>query len=201
MNSKNELQEICQKAKASLPHYETFQDNNMFSATVEVIYNIYCYRITGKPCVRKTDAQMSAASEMLKILKDVKEREVKHFNPTKETHVLVDIENIHMGDFFEHYRFNDKVTFVGFATSSHPSISVCPPEIDVRTIKSDQKDAADILLIGYCCEIMNEPYNILIVTKDHFGQALVDYVHSRGFSKCKSVRTLDDLISYFSTSL
>ena len=197
MNSKNLLQEICQKTKFPLPVYTTIKSNDLFLATVKVTYNGIDYEATGEERARKTEAEISAAQEMLLTLKSLREQQIQRFTAYRDIYVLIDIENIHLGDFFEHYQFNDKYHFIGFATENHPSITVCSPQIEIKTIKSSQKDAADILLIYYASHISTYG-RIIIVTKDHFGQTFADLINSQSESHlCQTVKSLSDLILLF----
>ena len=58
MNSKNKLQEYCQKKKIELPKYSfIIKDDNFISS---VIFNNKTY--TGNPCKKKIDAELHVAS-------------------------------------------------------------------------------------------------------------------------------------------
>ena len=58
MNSKNKLQEYCQKKKIELPKYSfIIKDDNFISS---VIFNNKTY--TGNPCKKKIDAELNVAS-------------------------------------------------------------------------------------------------------------------------------------------
>ena len=194
INSKNLLQEICQKNKKPLPVYTTIKSHDSFLSTVKVTYNGSDYEATGEERTRKTDAEISVAQAMLVILKSLREQQIQTFTAYRDVYVLIDIENIHVGDFFEHYQFNDKYYFMGFATENHPAITVCSSLVKIETIKSSQKDAADVLLIYYASQISNYA-KIIIVTKDHFGQTFADLINSKSESHlCQTVKSLSDLI-------
>lgn len=125
-----------------------------------------------------------------------------------------------MGDFFEQRRFDDNFHFIGFATEKHPAINNLDNSVKIITIKSDRRDAADTLMIGYASKLVhmdiyseiNDIYNgddiihveILIVTKDHFGPSLVDYINNHSSIKLPigsitaySIKDLEELIEYF----
>ena len=116
-------------------------------------------------------------------------------------YILIDLENIHVGDFFNTRKFGQGYHFIGFAAEDHASIGIAPSELEIRTIKSDRRDAADTLMIGYVAVLIEKvSAEIIIVTKDHFGQGLVDYVHTIGPNiKVTTIKTMSRLGDYFDT--
>ena len=179
-NSKNTLQEFCQKNKLPLPTYDTStKGQNIFRSSVTITYNGKEYTSQGFIEAKKKTAEISAATAMLTMLGKVRKEEIKYYNSPRDIYILVDLENIHLGNFFEQKQFNDEFHFIGFATENHPSISSVPVEVKIITIRSDRKDAADILMIGYTATLIGtSKEDIIIVTKDHFGPGLVDYINT-----------------------
>ena len=179
---KNQLQEFCQKKKLHLPTYDTKRIGGSshqptFISSVKIQYNNAIY---GSVCGSKKAAEISVAKKMLKQLDNILIQETQHYDLLEgDIHVLIDMENVHMGDFFEKRKFGEGIRFIGFATENHPSIRVVSDQLDViETIKSDRRDACDILMIG-CAARMADTISgeMIIVTKDHFGHGLVDYIH------------------------
>ena len=202
MNDKNKLQEFCQKHKLLLPKYIPTYDNG-FISSVTITYNENTYHTKGNVCTKKKAAELSAATMMLGVIHKIKQEQIKTYTTVNIVYVLVDIENIHMGDFFESRRFDEYFCFIGFATENHPSINIAPSQLlSIKTIKSDRRDAADILMIGYVANMIDEDHDIIIVTGDHFGPGLVDYIHTINPKiNAQSIKTMDQLSDYFDTTL
>ena len=107
------------------------------------------------------------------------------------------MENIHLGDLFDKYRFDSKYYFIGFATVGHPSIKNPPPQIIIKTIKSGHRDACDILMIGFTAQLIVNVKNVVIVTGDHFGPGLVDYIHSCDKNiNANHAKTIEELVAF-----
>ena len=200
---KNKLQEICQKKKYLLPSYDTSRCNDSldhqpsFSSFVTITYDEKIYKTCGKKCDSKKKAEISAAEEMLKVLGDIIIEKTNTYESEKIIFVLVDMENVHMGEFFEQKKFSDKFKFIGFATENHPSIKVAPPKMLIETIKSDRRDACDILMIGYASRLVLQNVNIIIITHDHFGRGLVDYINQISpNSDAKCIKSVFELSKY-----
>lgn len=207
-NNKNKLQEIFQKKQLSLPKYISQRINDKFVSSVSVEYNQTVYQCSGEAMSKKTDAEISAASEMLQIITNIQAEQIILHKLDGRITILIDIENIHIGNFFENNKFTNNYEFIGFATDDHPAINLIPKDlIKIETIKSNQKDAADILMIGYLAHtlisqvltrqlITKEMEKIIIVTKDHFGNGLVDYVHKYyPEMKCVAVKSMEELLT------
>ncbi len=207
---KNQLQEFCQKKKLRLPTYDTKRVGGSshqptFISSVEIQYNNDTYRSGGSVCGSKKAAEISVAKEMLEQLDNILIQETQHYGVSEgDIHVLIDMENVHMGDFFEKRKFGEGIRFMGFATENHPSIRVVSDQLDViETIKSDRRDACDILMIGCAARLADTiSGEMIIVTKDHFGQGLVDYIHQVNpniIARC--IGTTEELGEYFKTIL
>lgn len=195
---KNQLQEFCQKHKLRLPIYNTIFVKDGFRSDVTIVYNNKKY-ITDGTSVTKKKAEMNAASAMLNIIDDIVNEHSNYYASDKQITVLVDMENVHMGNFFIHNKFGPMFKFVGFATENHPSIKVAPSELnEILTINSDRKDACDILMIGYAArEVDNILGDIIILTKDHFGPGLVDYLGMISKNNIINIKTIESLETYF----
>lgn len=183
---KNKLQEICQKKKYPLPIYHTTQKKHhtkqppIFVSTVTITYDTKTLSAIGEQKSNKKKAESSAAYNMLSILNRLNKKITKHYISNTPIDILIDMENVYMGDFFEQKQFSNDFRFIGFATENHSSIKVSPSRIDeIKTIKSHFKDACDILMIGYVAisSHNNNNSHIIIVTQDHFGHGLVDYIN------------------------
>ena len=208
---KNTLQEFCQKNKLLMPTYNcsTLKDCNQpkFVSTVTITYNNQTYTAEGSLCNKKKQSEISAASRMLEIIDNIRTSEIEHYDSSilsvnNNIYILIDLENVHMGNFFEPRRFKGKFHFIGFASENHPSINVAPHELQIITIKSDRRDAADTLIIGYTATLIEKEDDlvIVIVTKDHFGPGLVDYIHNYNPNiKASNIKTVKELGEYFKT--
>ena len=231
---KNMLQEYCQKVKIPLPVYETWKlegpsHQPVFQSMVRVTGHPNVY---SEPCGTKKKAELSAAKLMLQYISD--NTITTKYNTNKRFFIWIDMENIHMGDFFEHKQFNNNYKFIGFSTEDHPSIrNVDKYPIIIKTIRSSRSDACDILMVGYAGQVMAvskygsaswytngdpEPEHddnvfpvykddtIIIVTKDHFGDALVEYIEQSiddtpiKAINLKSVDELDKYLLKYSTN-
>ncbi len=205
---KNKLQEICQKKNNPLPLYDTSRCINTldhkpsFSSLVTVQYDKILYKTYGKRCDTKKKAEKSAAEKMLKKLDDIIVCNTNKYESENIIYVLVDMENVCMGEFFEQKMFSDQFKFIGFATKNHPSINVSPPQMTlIETIKSDRRDACDILMIGYTSRLVKDENihlsHIIILTQDHFGHGLVDYIKQISNSNIRCIETIVELDEYF----
>lgn len=199
--SKNTLQEYCQRRSIPLPEYTTVMIGGSshkpeFSSTVTIIdTDLHKITANGSVCSTKKSSECSAAEHLLVKLDQYREANKKIFNSVDEyIYVLVDLENIHMGDYFADKEFSDNYHFVGFATSHHPSLIVAPTELTIHTIDSTRRDASDIMLIGYASQLIQlDPMcTIIIVTKDHFGEGLVEYLRENEID-CYCVKTTESL--------
>ena len=205
---KNKLQEFCQKHKNDLPDYDTNRIGGtdhqpIFKSSVTICHEGLKHTKYGNPKPTAKKAELSAAKEMLTYVENIVNDNIKEFETDVKTYILIDMENIHMGDFFDKYRFNDNYYFIGFSTENHPSIKKASSKITIQTIKSDRRDACDILMIGMTAQLLTvnkNIKNIIILTGDHFGPGLVDFINNfeaYDSIKSKSVKTVGELVKYF----
>jgi len=180
---KNRLQEFCQKNQHPLPTYETIKVGGpshepSFVSTVSIRYNNNTYQAISNEFNSKKAAELDAAEIMLYRLTSIMNEHTDQYVSNTVINIFVDMENISMKDFFTNKKFDNNFRFIGFATHDHPSIKLHAPLLnDIITINSDRKDACDILMIGYISRnIDNMEGDIIILTKDHFGPGLVDYL-------------------------
>ena len=202
---KNTLQEFCQKHSYPLPSYETTKCGGpshqpTFKTSVTMTYKEIIHKIYGKAKPTKKKAEISAAKEMIFLIDTIVEEETDCHKSDNQVYILIDMENIHMGNFFHQRKFSSDFQFIGFATTNHPSIKAAPSALsNIETFASDRKDACDIMIIGYATRLVLEGSgDIIIVTKDHFGQGLVDYInHLNPAIKCRCIKTIESLSDYF----
>lgn len=174
---KNQLQEFCQKHKIALPVYKTKTvQGNKFQSEVSINYNHLIG--VGKISLNKKSSEKSSAKNLLDNIKG--NQVIKRYISDKDIYVLIDMENIHMGNYFELKHFSNHYNFLGFATKNHSSINIASSNIIINTIESSRRDACDIMMIGYTSRLVMTVSNtvIYVVTKDHFGEGLVDYINS-----------------------
>ena len=97
----------------------------------------------------KKKAELSATAKMIDQIENIIRDETEYYDTTESIYVLIDIENIYLGNFFDQRQFSTKIIFIGFTTTNHPSINVAPTNvISIKTINSDRRDECDILMIG-----------------------------------------------------
>ena len=219
MNSKNLLQEFCQKRGLALPKYETglaggMAHNPRFVSSVIVTYEETLYKVTGDTAGNKKEAEMNAAEMLLSKLDAVQKENTKHYKPSTRSaiYVMIDLENIHVGDFFDHkvfHRSYSEFSFVGCATEGHPSLKNIQSSsgndiIKIISIKSSHKDATDTLMIFGVGALVSQDNTAIfvIVTKDHFGAPLVEIINqdeSTGYH-LKSMEELEDWLEQYRIS-
>ena len=211
MNPKNQLQEHCQKRGLELPKYKTKKVGGEshqpeFRSSVTMNEMNMMTECEGDVFSSKKHAELSAASHMLDRLEHIKTQNTVIYDNTEEDiYIYIDIENIHIGDFMEHHNFHGNFYITGVATANHPAIKKISQGIELRTIKSDHKDAADTLMIyeiGLCIE---RGYNgtYIIVTKDHFAASLCEIINSdlgqiSKAYRCKSMDQLEEILTVYS---
>ena len=197
---KNQLQEFCQKHHNPLPIYQTNKIGDYFISTVTITYQNNLYSETSEERSSKKLAETNAAELMVNKINNIINEYIINYNTEEKITILVDMENIHMGNFFLHKKFDNNFEFIGFATTNHPSIKIAPPEIhNIKTIESDRKDACDILMIGYTSiNIGSMGDTIIILTQDHFGPGLVDYLKSISDKNILCLKSTDMLSEYIS---
>ena len=172
MNHKNLLQEFCQKNKLLLPEYDTVSKRSLglersdkrFISEVKIIYNDTEYMALGSYETTKKDAEKSAAASMMIKIGEIRREQIKHYSSDHEIYVLIDLENVHVGDYFELRNFEKNYHFIGFATEDHATLRLVPSWLLIETIKSDRRDAADTLMIGYAAVLVNKIYNKGLMT-------------------------------------
>lgn len=198
INYKNKLQEFCQKRSLDLPVYQTVYDNGFRSSVmikliksqnnIQDIQDTGNIQESGDIFNNKKAAEQSAASKMLNRISEIlHQKTINYTIPDNENvYILIDMENIHIGNYFEQKKFSSNIHFIGFATENHPALSIPYPELlKIVTIKSDRKDATDLLIVWYTSSLIenNEVNKIMIVTKDHFGSGLVDIINTMEYGK------------------
>ena len=198
-NHKNILQEFCQKNKLPLPKYTSVTNHTSqgeFISEVTIYYNDQVVSKQGSRERTKKEAEKSAAAFMLLKIEEIRKTMIKKYDTEHDIYVLIDLENIHIGYYFDLKSFGENYHFVGFATAEHASLRSVPSWLSIKTIKSDRRDAADTLIIAHAALLINEisEGEIVIVTKDHFGPSLVDYIHEVSSISGKTIKSLDGLI-------
>ena len=209
-NPKNQLQEFCQKNKLELPKYETTYVNGIksgFRSKVTITWKCKISKF-GNISKNKKFAELSAATFILDKIRQVHDSNIKRnykFLGNNPVYIYIDMENIHIGDFFDHHEFPDVgYYFTGFSTYDHPSIRNVPSNMEIITLRSDHKDAADTLMIFHIGRTIDycQGKTIIIVTKDHFAASLVEIINSnhgvgsKGY-RCKSMDELDNVLDQF----
>lgn len=212
VNPKNQLQEFCQKHSLALPKYTIERvpwegdHDPRFQSSVTVTWD-KTYNGTGDIEKTKKQAEIAAAEFMLGVIEGVKNTNIKRYQRhVKDVCVYIDLENIHIGDFFDHHEFPDRgFYFTGYATANHPSLKNIPSILNLLTVDSDHKDAADTLMIYDIGKSVGHDSSgiYVIVTKDHFAAPLVEILNSDTdivepiAYRCKSMEDIDSLLEQY----
>lgn len=203
---KNKLQEFCQKKRLDLPIYNTIRLESKdhkprFVSNVKI--NLNNIEVNGKVKNKKKDAEISAAEHCLNRLEKYLKLQKKDIFPKHETHILVDLENIKLGDLRDRYNFKN-VMFHIFAVENSSCLSTLKSDDYIyHTVKSTKRDAADVLLIMFVSKILDKNINLIILTQDHFGSALMDCI-DQSKHKLNSYHLLsksDELETFFKTDI
>lgn len=214
-NSKNKLQELLAKQDICPPTYNTFPTESGFVSEVFVWGDMY----RGQPSTTKKGAEKNAAEVALEFIhKDDIESQIKPKTLGKKPKiklaksidvycgtpgdpsylVLIDLENIQKVDI----EFPEDVLVFGFISHiSHlyGNIDKYRSKMFVEVAHSSVKDASDFLMALVLGRELDRGANgflnmIYIVTKDHFGGALVDIVKHRENTNIKHITRLKDLV-------
>lgn len=189
MSSKNKLQEIYQKRGfAELPKYQTQRTGGkdhvpLFISTVILPDG---GKIKGDICSNKKMAELNAADKALvkgskvrrkRISRKSSKKKISIKTPTRKM-ILVDIENNHkiQEEFLEHLENKTELDIFVFGTTDHPSLKKVESvhSIQIIDITSTRRDAADIALVLFAGMFCKEYSSLMVITRDHFGSALVD---------------------------
>lgn len=193
---KNILQEFCQKQKITLPSYTTVKTPTGFRSSVKIEYNQEIIEKTGDVELSKKEAEKSAAEKTIIYLDRLIQQNKLKYDSFHHIYCMVDMENIYMGNFFVNKVFNNMFKFIGFSTQGHSSLQIKPSEIDpVYTIESSYRDACDVLMIGHICREVDklEFKELYILTGDHFGEPLVQYLSTLTSKRIIYVKSVEDL--------
>lgn len=199
---KNILQEFCQKEKIDLPVYETSIFEDGFVSTAYVKLEDQILFAGGKFKNKKKQSELSAAKHLLGKLNTYLEDNKVDIFPNKPTRILVDLENIPINDLFSKYNF-ENVIFEIFATENSSCLTKLDKKSDIlmniHTVKSSRRDAADILMTLYVRQLFYNQENLIIITKDHFGDSLMDCLDEfvNCFLSYKCVSSVEELIKQF----
>ena len=206
-NSKNLLQEYCQKNHLHLPVYEIsileINDYIFFQSKVNIVLKDGTkLKATGNLKKNKKAAEKAVAEELLDVLNEYLDKNKIRFNVNLPTRILIDLENIYLGDLFLNYDFSDNFIFEGFSTSHSSCLNALDSDkIIIHTVKSTRRDAADVRLILYVSSLISssEKINLIVVTSDHFGDSLMDCLEDmqvESLFSFKCVKSLDELVEY-----
>lgn len=175
MNYKGAVQEFCQKNHLPFPKYETYQvsgksHNPTFYCEMKIrLENSYTLVFQGGGS-SKQEAQRSAAKDCFENLNSEKHKTV-NINHNKV--IFLDLENQGV-NLSAYNQTNCKI--YGFASSSHPVVnSKDISNMEIFTVDSDKRDAADILLIAKFVQLFDESWErCYIASSDHFAETFLD---------------------------
>ena len=210
---KNKLQEYCQRKKLELPIYRTEQlissahNPKYKSVSTITLPDGTVLSAKGKILRRKKDAEISAAEYLLEKLNGHLDKTKLRFTAKEQVKILIDLENVPLLDFLDTYKFDNKYTFETFSTCHSTALvnrTKFSNKVQVHTVKSTRRDAADILMVLYVSSLIpsNEKIHMIIVTNDHFFHSLMDCLDElkpESFSSYKSVNSLDELVNYLTS--
>ena len=196
MSFKNTLQELYQKQKLPLPKYKTVrlggeEHKPIFISTI-TLYDGQI--IEGTSENTKKTAELNVAKKVLELVNPPKIIEKRSFNLKRKICLFVDIENKPIiEDLLDFIEDLSKIHIHAFASEDHPSLIKLKElkqtrkkdfeSIEIIEVPTTRKDGADIGLMlfvgGFLFKKMYKDY--IIITNDHYGDALVDCV--RGINK------------------
>jgi len=179
MSVKNQLQEIYQKNGNVLPQYKTRrkggQDHNPQYVSTVILPD--GKKVLGDTCRNKKLAESAAAQKALLYIKKQTLRKIKICFQGK-TMVLIDLENKPNveKEFLEYIEDFSGVDIFIFTSTDHPCLRKLEntEPAQIIDISSTRRDAADIALVFFAGMFCQDYNNLLVVTNDHFGSALVD---------------------------
>jgi hypothetical protein len=184
MTSKNILQEYFQKNNLELPKYKTQRLGGSDHQPVFVSeVTLYDGRVfSGEKEQNKKAAELSAAQKVLNEI-DFKppKRSVSSFNLKRKVGIFIDLENKPSIVEEINNSIDINVDMFVFASRDHPSLlklKQTETNCIIVEVPSTRRDGADIgLIMSVGGFLFREDYeDFIIVTNDHYGDALVDCV-------------------------
>lgn len=177
----NKLQEWCQKRDMSLPVYNITQVDGGFVSTVIMPNGVEC---TGDNYSNKKDAKKNSAKTAYEKLFDKEyfsnDRKLYKIRTPSKTGIFVDCENKQkfINEFFRFVDFDlGFINIYAFATDGHGSLGKILPEnrkcITELTSKSSFSDTSSVFMMYNLAKFVKQYENIVIVTSNNFGSALV----------------------------
>lgn len=204
-NSKNQLQEYCQKRQLPLPVYDTKHTGPSHSPDFmsTVVFKLKresdtYQRIKGEIKKKAIEAEKSAATIALMKLSDTKNKfTIKSDN---QLTILWDMENVNAKEFFENnYIDGSGIKTIGFVTAHHPQSLIPYPFDKTVKINSYHRDSADMALVMYLSSSITNGRggHYIIVTKDHFAASLNECVKNNDiFPLNKNIENKPNLFPY-----
>lgn len=193
---KNLLQELCQKQKIDLPVYQTkrYGDSEiLWRSAVKITSGAHVRTFSGLICTNKKDAEQSAAECALRLFFDAfpmlkKESKTEISIRNTRIAILIDYENLpgmvkSVSDIVGPDRGN-QIQIYAFVGEHHHSVqNVLPDNVIKKVVKSSRTDAVDSCIQTYVGWLLAKESldEYVIVTRDHFGFALVDMITGHGY--------------------
>lgn len=181
MSTKNQLQEIFQKRKLSLPIYNINRIGGtdhqpLWQATITYIYDNDTIELTGEICSTKSQATMNVAEKALKSLTQIDS--IKISSPPRSA-LFVDVENMpsFIDEVLNHIDNMTIYAFIGYhhclSKKTWPSSNVI--KILSHSTRPDGTDTAMQVYIGYyLAQNLYDRY--YIATHDHYGSTLLEMI-------------------------
>ncbi len=192
MSYKSRLQEIYQKSKLRLPNYITEEaPQKLWISTVELYDESgeVLVSIEGRAFGTKKAAESDAAMKAIEYIdsnrqKLEKPKEKIRLDINTNVAILIDVENIPKAvpDFIDKYEPHERIHIYAFVSYKHPlAASVWPNYINKIIAPTSRPDGADICMTMYCSVLLVNNYydEYIVITQDHFGEALVDLISTR----------------------
>lgn len=177
-NSKNLLQEWCQRNKLSLPSYDyTFDEKNKKWSVCVILTKDNIYTASTGSGSSKVEADMNACFAMLQTIKkkdEEKKEEKKQIREEKfnnDTLIIVDEDNCAFL-----LRDLQNIGCRVLPIKSKNSGGNIDVKIARKIVNSSVKDASDFYIASLAIKLFltSEYSTIILVTKDHFGDAFLD---------------------------
>lgn len=180
MNSKNLLQEYCQKNRLLFPIYESERiQDGLFISKVKVCGKEYI----GKPKDKKKEAERSVATEAYNDICAENLKKKYSYAKKERLGIFIDLENKQkIYDELDKYFYLDRgeIHIHIFVTRNHDLAQKEYQHATKHIIDSMLKDAADVYMIFMLGKLVNKYEDLIIVSGDHYAKVLEEILVREG---------------------
>lgn len=194
MNSKNLLQEYCQRNNYPLPEYQTRSAGNDFFISTVLVCGNAAY--TGDPASRKKDAEMNAATKAYQSICAENLEKKSSFQGSEKLGIFIDLENKQKiyDELDQHFHLDkSKFDIHIFITKNHVLAQKEFPYASKHLVDSMMKDAVDTYLIFMLGKLADKYEDFIIVTGDHYAKVMEEILIKEG-KKARMCTNIKDII-------